>query len=119
MTVFAVHPVKDDLSPALHFGALRYIRTGYQRGGYIYPDELRAPGGEGCVFALPADWLDTARAAAAEFDPEADCLLMAGDHLQLLAFTALLIQRHGAFTALRFSREHRGYLPVKISGALE
>jgi hypothetical protein len=115
VTVFVLHPVKDDLTPALHFGRLKFLHT-----GYLFPDQLdNAADASGSprffTYAPPADWRAKMEAHAAAFDPRCDYLLMVGDHLQLLAFTALLAVRHPWFTALRYSRESNGYLPVRIS----
>jgi hypothetical protein len=49
-----------------------------------------------------------------KFDIEADFLLIAGDHLQLIAMSALLSERWGAFRVLRFDRQAQGYVVVNI-----
>lgn len=114
MTVFVLHPVKDDLTPALLFGRLKFLYT-----GYLYPDQLdTAPAAARFhAYAPPADWRASMLAHAAAFDPERDYLLMAGDHLQLLAFAAMLAAQYPAFVTLRYDRESKGYLPVEISTA--
>jgi len=112
MTVFVVHPVRDDISQALRFGELRYVTK-----GYVYGDELdntyeESPNiGDWC---LPADDRQALYAAAAGFNPSVDYLLIAGDHLQLVAFVAMLAAR-GSFRVLRFDRKISDYIPVLIS----
>lgn len=107
MTVWVVHPVKDDLSAALQFGELKYIN-----GGYVHGDELESIPNFGEV--IPANVLDKMSAAASEYKPTLDYLLIAGDHLQIAQFIALLIRRWEQCTVLRYDRQAKGYFPVEL-----
>jgi len=53
-------------------------------------------------------------AAIRAFDPGRDYLLLVGDHIQVAALCAGLGARYGAFTVLRYDRQARGYVPVRI-----
>lgn len=106
MTVWAMHPVKDDLSAALPYGELRFITK-----GYVHGDELEKVGD---VEWLPRPALDKLRDAAREFSPTTDWLLIVGDHLQLVQFVALLSQNYSEFGVLRYDRQAEGYLAVEI-----
>lgn len=107
MSVFVVHPLgnKDiNMTAALEYGEAVFVNT-----RYVYPDEL-----EGEDNDLPVSVYDKMLRAVDKFDPEADFLLIAGDHLQLLAMALLLGSRWGRFRALRFDRQAQGYVPVCI-----
>lgn len=106
MTVLAVHPVHDkDLTGALRYGEVSYINN-----RYVYADELGDDG------SLPDEPHRRLLAAAGHFDPARDYMLIAGDHLQMVALAAALGRRCEAFNALRYDREARGYVSVKIEG---
>lgn len=114
MTVFVVHPVRDDISKALRFGSFAFIT-----GGYVYGDLLELDPGESWStiqdWRLPASFRDSLRHAAIHaFNPAADYLLIAGDHLQLLAFTAYLSCNYESFMVLRYDRKLDDYIPVRL-----
>jgi hypothetical protein len=105
MTVLVVHPITDkalDVSGASIYGDFKYVNR-----RYVYMDELAGMG-------LPVDVRNRMLKAVDEFDPEADYLLIAGDHLQLIAISALLADRWGIFRVLRYDRAAKGYAPVQI-----
>jgi len=101
--IYAVHPVKDDLTPALRFGGPIL----YACDRYVYSDEIV---GE----AIPHSVRNSLAAVAQDFDADNDFLLIAGDHLQLLILCAMLTSRHGTFRVLRFDRQAAGYVAVWI-----
>lgn len=105
MTVFVVHPITDkstDISMAVVFGELKFINS-----RYVYPDEL-----DGNL--LPTPVVQKMLRVVDEFDPDHDYLLIAGDHLQLLAMTGYLTGRWGRFKVLRYDRQAGGYFAVEI-----
>lgn len=110
MTVFVVHPIHSDgvnIEDAKRFGEIRYVNS-----RYIYGDEITQDGN------LPPTFDRALRGSALDFNYKTDFLLIAGDHLQLLAFSAML----GAlpesydigFQVLRWSRDAKAYMPVRI-----
>lgn len=101
--VYAVHPVKDDVSAAEEFGEIRYINT-----RYIYPDELSADGD------MPPKVSSEIRNAARDFDPEIDYVLIVGDHVQVASFIYTLAGMGKSVSVLRFDRQANGYVPVKL-----
>jgi hypothetical protein len=110
MTVYVVHEVKDDLTAARRFGELRYINR-----FYIHGDELeRSPDEKNVV---PRGYLANMRRCVEDFGPN-DYLLIAGDHLQLLALTALLVGRFQFLDVLRWDRQLRDYIPVRLSSGI-
>lgn len=133
MTVWAVHEVKDDISPALQFGQVRYINHRYVNGDELertvniaslpsvtdFPvDPMRILGQTKIDWTLPAAFDRNLRDAALNFNPVEDYLLIAGDHLQLLAFTAILSSRYPAFSVLRYDRRMGEYIPVLLRSGL-
>jgi len=101
--IFAVHPVKDDLSPALrHGGPILYACD-----RYIYSDEIINQ-------AIPHAVRNSLAAVAQSFNVDSDYLLIAGDHLQLMVLCAMLTSRHGTFRVLRFDRQAAGYVAVWV-----
>jgi hypothetical protein len=109
VSVFIVHPLNDkntDISAALEYGEPVYVNS-----RYVFPDELE---GEELPHALYNKMLR----AVDKFDIEADYLLIAGDHLQLVAMSALLAERWGAFRVLRFDRQAEGYVIVNIEARI-
>lgn len=107
MSVFVVHPLGDkslDITEALSFGDVQYINT-----RYIYVDELE----DGNI--IPQSVTNRMLKAVDKFDCDHDYLLIAGDHLQLMAMSALLSARWGWFRVLRYDRQAKGYVPVVIS----
>lgn len=103
MTVFLVNSIKDNVTRALSFGEIRHVNI-----RYVYPDEIDTND------RMPADFTDAMTKACEDFDPRHDYLLIAGDHLQLVAFSAMLGVRHRSFRALRWDRQAEGYVPVLI-----
>lgn len=107
MAVFVVHPisVRDiDISEASYYGEIQYVGK-----RYVYSDEL-----EGELQTLPRDVLNRMLKAIDGFDPERDYLLIAGDHLQIVAMSALLADRWGSFKVLRYDRKAGGYVSITI-----
>lgn len=110
MTVFVVHGVRDDISPARKFGPLLLVNH-----AYIHGDELEREGDDNVV---PSWCIARINTAASMFDPVNDFLLIAGDHLQLLAMTAILTVRFGTFMVLRYDRQLNDYIPVRLHSGL-
>ena len=114
MTVYAVNMTKDDTSAALQYGDVVHINM-----RYVYGDEIE----DGCI---PQPVHEALRQAAAQFDPKTDYLLIVGDHLQLVAFAALLGRWAGytgadvespqlrTFRVLRWDKKAEGYIPVWV-----
>lgn len=102
MTVFLVHPVRDDVSDAQRFGKIDTINR-----SYIYGDQID----DGCI-PEPVQW--DLQAALMRFDPLTDYLLIAGDHVQLVLLSALLGRKHKEFQVLRWERQANAYMPVRI-----
>lgn len=117
ITVWAVHPIREDISAAANWGRVRFINE-----RYVYPDELvqgYKRTGEIGSSIVPADELppiivDKLKSAVYEFDWVNDYLLIAGDHLQIVMMSAMLAQRYGKFNVLRFDRQAEGYLAVRM-----
>lgn len=108
MTVFAVNKPNDkrfDITPAMQYGDIRYVNF-----RYIYGDEIDNE-------RLPDEPVQGMRENVERFNPEVDYLLILGDHLQLVQFTAMLATAYGQFRVLRYDREARGYFPVVIDGS--
>lgn len=104
MPVFAVHPIEGvDISPATAFGEIIYINHRYVYSDQLEPDD-----------SLPLYFRKKIDDAADKFNPLYDFLLIAGDHMQLLAMTAALISKYPYFKALRYDREAKGYAVVRI-----
>lgn len=106
MTVFVVHSISNkdvNISRAEEYGDLHLIN-----GRYIFIDEVEEE-------QLPTPFVNNMLRAVDMFDPDSDFLLIAGDHLQLVAMSALLAERWGHFKVLRYDREAKGYAPVEIN----
>lgn len=106
MTVLVVHPINDkgvDISGARAYGELKFINP-----RYVYIDELETDN------TIPTAFLNRMLKAVDEFDWENDYLLIAGDHLQLVAVSALLASRWGEFMVLRYDRQACGYAEITI-----
>lgn len=104
MTVWVVHPVKEDLSAAKQYGEIRYIT-----GGYVHQDELV----DGLLpLAMRERFLDMSLV----FNRDTDYLLIVGDHLQIVQATVFLAVRFSGrtFKVLRYDREAKGYYPVSV-----
>lgn len=101
--VYLVNIVTDDISKAEAFGDIKNIN--YR---YVFGDEIEHE-------QIPMPVLKQMQRCADEFDPDEDFLLIAGDHLQLIAFAAMLAARHNYFRVLRWDRKAEGYLPVQIN----
>lgn len=104
MTVWVVHPVKEDLSSALVFGEIRYINSRYVTADELTPDKQ-----------IPDGFWSNLHKASLEFNEDSDYMLIAGDHLQLVQFAALLAEEIGEYSVLRYDRHAQGYYPVKIT----
>lgn len=104
MRVFLMHPVANDVSGAKEYGEFCYVTS-----DYVFPDQIENE-------QLPTSVYVLMQEAADRFNPDTDYLAIVGDHLQLVAFSALLMQRHDRFRVLRWDRGAQGYLPVWIFG---
>lgn len=102
MTVYAVSATKNDSHESVVYGDLSYINH-----RYVYMDEL-----DGDCF--PEAVKQSINRFADAFDPDRDYLLIAGDHLQLVAASAALGARYSSFKVLRWDRYANGYVPVKV-----
>ena len=102
-TVYAVHPVKDDIGPATDFGGIVYIN---QR--YLFGDELTGS------FEMPRFFLENINKAADAFRVQEDKLLIAGDHLQILQMSVSIAKRYGSFEVLRYDRIIGRYFVARI-----
>lgn len=111
MTVFVVHGVRDDISPARNFGDLRLVNH-----AYIHGDELLRTLDD--YNMIPTEYNINIKNAVDDFKPGVDFLLIAGDHLQLLAMTARLAAVHGSFDVLRYDRQLGDYIPVRLHSGL-
>lgn len=111
MTVFVVHGVRDDISPARRFGSLRLVNH-----AYVHGDELERTVDE--KNEIPREYRKNMDRCVDEFNPATDYLLIAGDHLQLLALTALLAGRFGYLDVLRYDRQLNDYIPVRLYSGL-
>lgn len=111
MTVYVAHDIKDDIGPARKFGQVRYVNR-----FYIHGDELDRSADEKNV--IPRGYLANMERCLADFNPDADYLLIAGDHLQLLALTAILIGKSGYLDVLRWDRQLGEYIPVRLHSGL-
>lgn len=106
MTVWAVNKSQEhDTSSALQYGDIRHISP-----RYVYGDEI-----EGGL--MPQEVRQALVAAAAQFNPHKDYVLITGDHLQLLQFVALIADFHRGrqFQVLRYDKKAKGYIPVCIT----
>jgi hypothetical protein len=109
MTVFVVHPIRqDDISGARKWGELRFINA-----GYVYGDMLENRVAVGAQYQMPEQFVHNLDAAALEFR-DSDCVLIAGDHLQLLYFTGLIARRYAEFGVLRYDKKISDYIPVRL-----
>lgn len=104
--VLILHPVPSvDISDAARYGRFHYAST----SGYLFADEVDN-------LQVPEQLLKDLKAAAIDFHPVHDYLLIAGDHVQLALMSALLANRYPFFKLLRYDRRHRAYFPVEIPG---
>lgn len=106
MTVFAAHPLNKagvNVSDAERFGAIEYVN---QR--YIYGDEITNE------HRLPTAFEQTMYAAMKRFTPGEDYLLMAGDHLQVMAMCGMLGSFYPWFDILRWNNDAAAYMPVRL-----
>ncbi len=101
--VWVMHPARIDLSSAGRYGRFEYVND-----HYVYADQIRPDG------SLPAEQKKNMEEAAEDFDPAIDYLLIAGDHLQIVAMAALLGKRWGTFKVLRYSNSSQTYFEAKI-----
>lgn len=134
MTVWAVHTIKENIAPALRFGEIRYVNQYYIHGDELEQqmdrtklpsvhdfDPSRSPEitqSVNTVLCIPPGYRVNMERCYAEFNPGADYLLIAGDHLQLLALTALLVGKRGFLDVLRWDRQLRDYIPVRLSSGI-
>lgn len=108
MTVYAVHSLKElDVTPAQVYGEISYINP-----RYIYADEV-------VDHEIPPAFMSRMERVVDRFDPEEDFLLIGGDHLQLIAMSALLSARWEGFSVLRYDREAKGYLRFDIRAPID
>lgn len=102
MTVFVVHEVEGDVTDAQRFGEIRYVNH-----RYINADELD---GE----RLPTQFVQNMLNAAIDFNNRSDFVLITGDHLQLIAFTSMLVPGRRFYRVLRWDRREKAYFPAMI-----
>lgn len=119
MTVFVVNEVNDDLSAALKFGEIRYINKFYVHGDELEQDMFTGheEGGTPDLNIPLSHRLNMLRVPQV-FNPADDYLLIAGDHLQLLAMSAMLAVAFGSFMVLRYDRKIQDYIPVRLHSGL-
>ena len=106
MSVLVAHTLSNkdvDISSAEAYGDLKLVNS-----RYIFIDEMEDE-------QLPSAFVTNMLRAVDVFDPDLDYLLIAGDHLQLIALSALLASRWGRFKVLRYDRKAGGYAPVEIN----
>jgi hypothetical protein len=101
--VYVPHPVKNDISAAKLWGSLVFINK-----GYVYPDAI-----DDITDSIASEVFDNLAKAANSFTPS-DYLLIAGDHLQIVQFSALLGARFPSFWALRYLPHVSAYMSVRI-----
>lgn len=108
MTVFVVHPIRqDDISAAAKWGSFRFVNE-----RYVYGDELDA-NLTSLHYEIPTEIAHNLDQAALEFQ-EHDYLLIAGDHLQLLQFMGGVARRFASVNVLRFDKKISDYIPVRL-----
>jgi len=110
VTVFAVHEIKYDVAPARKFGDIQYVNK-----FYIHGDELENVDGDNYV---PRGWQANLERCVGRFNPDEDYLLIIGDDLQLLALTGMLLQRHAFVRVLRWDRQLREYIPIRLGSGI-
>lgn len=104
MTVYVVHSTRDPISDSFRFGEPYFINH-----DYIYNDQIMESEGE-----IPPKMLEAMERCADRFKPDKDYLLIVGDHLQIIAFSAMLSRRYDYFSVLRWDRIDKYYFPVRI-----
>jgi hypothetical protein len=109
-TVWVLHKIKDDVSPAEQWGKLKYVSA----KGYVYADEMEPAHANG-YFTLPQVSEQSLKTAVDEFNPRRDYVLIGGDCVQLINFTSAIARKHGKFVSLRFDRKAEGYIPVLVA----
>lgn len=115
MTVWVPHEINTrtvDLSAATKFGQLKFVNRTYIYGDKLIRDPF-LPGN-----TLPVGFALGMNKAVMEFDPLQDYLMMAGDHLQLLALTAMLTHEYLSFQVLRYDRTIQDYIPVWLHSGI-
>lgn len=101
MTVYVAQGTDNDkIADARRFGDLEFVNF-----SYVYADQVEDE-------LLPPTYVYHMRKAAERFNPDEDYLLIFGDHLQLIAFTAELARRYTHFRVLRWDRVNNLYFPV-------
>ena len=100
---------KNNIGDAKRFGDIEIINAFYVHGDELI--EGTPPG----AWVVPPVADGPLWRAAKRFNPNADYLLLAGDHLQMVLFTAKLATLHPWFNVLRWDRQIRAYLPVRIT----
>lgn len=106
--IYVVHPIRErnvDITPALCWGELRFINK-----QYLFADDLDDD-------HPPQPMLDALQRCAEVFNPKTDFVLIAGDHAQLIIFSAMLAVRHPYFRMLRYDRQAQAYYPVRVPGS--
>lgn len=107
MTVFVVNEITDDISAAEQWGPIRYVNHRYINGDEL-DDKNR----------IPQEFEQNMLNAAQQFNPDADYLLIVGDHLQIVAFSVILAGEKPHFNVLRWDRREKAYYPVRIETAI-
>src|SRR6266853_4943858 len=105
-TVWVVHPCDNtntDITPALNWGHFKFINAGYANPSDVIND------------VLSQQIMENLIAAAQDFNPTKDFLLLAGDHLQLMQMSFLLAEQNKPYMVLRWDRHANGYYPVHMT----
>lgn len=106
-TVYVVNRAirENNISDLNRYGDVKFVN--YK---YVYPDEITNDG------KLPGEHLQNITNCVDQFRPDQDYLAIIGDHLQLMAMTALLATKFEKFKVLRFDRVEKQYYSVYLSG---
>lgn len=105
--VFLTNPVDLDLNPAKQYGSIRTINRSYVFSDDLWPTDM-----------IPGAIRWNIQAAARDFNPTLDYLLLAGDHLQVADMVAFIQHYHGIFRVLRWDRVAKGYVVCWIGQKL-
>ena len=118
MTVYVVNEVRDDLSAAHKFGRIEYINSYYVHGDELVQQLPLEAETDVYDWTIPPGYMANMHRIVQLFNPGVDYLLIAGDHLQLLAMSALLASWCDSFMVLRYDRKILDYIPVRLYSGL-
>lgn len=101
MTVYVIQSVKGfDYSGLIPFGQPKFVT--YR---HCFADEAEVH-----VQGL----YKAARELSANFNPDEDYLAIAGDPINIVVLTSILLKDHGRARLLKFDRKFDGYYPVDV-----